>query len=187
MFKIILAVLLLASCSSVKKAVNRSASQTDKRVETTVNQLQYFQHDSTRIYFDSSWLKVRIDSNYSRVTQEDVIEWIDTSVPEVPDSGKVTRKRTTRRIILEAGNKATEAVAAGKRSDSSRAVSQGHTSNQVTQTVDSSGASKAITRNVQRKSFLPWWLWLIAAGVAGLTWRKRGFVLDKLFTPRNRA
>jgi hypothetical protein len=166
---------LLTACTSLKKTINRQKQDVTKSVFSVRDSIGRLTVDSTYTKIISGWKAVTFDSGYDKVTEEEV--------KEVVDSGII--RRETKRTIKEKGQKRVEQLSSITRQDSgSKKIDQQGSVKEV-QKLDSSGVTVAQQKNVNRTSFMPWWIWFIVAGVAVLAWWKRNPIIDFL-TPNNK-
>ena len=159
---------LAASCSSLRKSVNQQKQEITKTMLSTKDSVGRLTIDSTYTKVISGWKTVTMDSGYDKVTEE--------IVKEVIDSGVIRRETT--RTIKEKGQKRVEQLSSITRQDStSKKIEQQSAVSQV-QKQDSTGFTITHQKKVDRISFLPWWIWLIVAGVGMLGWWNRNSIID---------
>jgi hypothetical protein len=164
-------VILAASCHTAHKSMNELHQEASKSSLS-------FKDSTGHTIIDSSYVKEKIysgtmtvDSSYDKVTQEVVKETIDSN----------SIHREIIRTIKEKGNKRVEQSSTTIKNDSTgKKVSQGATVKQ-SQKQDSSVTISVINKDVKRASFLPWWIWLIAAVLIALGWWQRNPII-RFFT-----
>jgi hypothetical protein len=165
--------MLFANCSIFRKSVNTVKQEMSKSTLTKKDSTGHTVIDSTRLKIIAGWKNITVDSGYDKVTEE--------VIKEVIDSGGIRRKTT--RTIKEKGQKRTEQSSNVVKYDSGAAMITEHSQLQEIQREDSSGAAVTIQKDVKRSSFMPWWIWLIAAipvAVCLYIWKRNSIL--KLFT-----
>ena len=165
---IILFLLMIASCSIFHKSVNQVKQDDHKSSLTIKDSLSHVSIDSSGGSGSVQWGSITIDSGYDKVTEEVIKEVIDSNVTH----------RETIRTIKEKGQKRTEQSSATIHNDSaSKKVNQ---IGNVTwlQAKDSSSSKVTAKKNIARTSFLPWWIWLIAAALIVLGWWQRNPIIE---------
>jgi hypothetical protein len=154
--------MLFANCSIFRKSVNTVKQEMSKSTLTKKDSTGHTVIDSTRLKIIAGWKNITVDSGYDKVTEE--------VIKEVIDSGGIRRKRTEQSSNVV-------------KYDSGAAMITEHSQLQEIQREDSSGAAVTIQKDVKRSSFMPWWIWLIAAipvAVCLYIWKRNSIL--KLFT-----
>jgi hypothetical protein len=111
-----------------------------------------------------------IDSDYDKVTEEVIVEVIDSNL--------ISRQVT--RTIKEKGQKKVEKSSSTIKKDSSAKKVDQIAAVMQDQEKDSNATKLVTNKIVNRSSFIPWWLWVIMLAVVVLTWLKR-YSIIKLF------
>lgn len=159
---------LLSACTSLKKTGIRQKQEASKSNFFLRDSLVRTSIDSTYTKIISGWKTVTVDSGYERITEEEL--------KEVIDSGII--RRETKRTIKEKGQKRVEQLSSISRQDSaSKKIDQQAAVKEV-QKRDSAGVTITQQKDVSRKSFMPWWIWFIVAGVAALAWWRRNPIIE---------
>lgn len=159
---------LLSGCSIFHKSVNQQKQETNRQSLSIKDSTGKITFDSTGLNRWLQWGSITVDSGYDRVTEEVIKEVVDSNV---------THRETTR-TIKEKGQKRIEQSSATIHNDSaSEKVDQSATVRQL-QAQDSSSFKVTTTKNVARTSFLPWWIWLIAAALIALGWWQRNPIIE---------
>ncbi len=159
---------LFASCSTMRKTVTQQKQDVNKSTFFLRDSIGSLSIDTSSEKSSIEWGTIAVDSNYDKVTEEEI--------KEVIDSGII--RRETKRTIKEKGQKRVEQSSVIIQKDSSgKQINQQATVMQV-QKNDSSAVTVTHNKQVKRTSFLPWWIWLIA-GIAGVVaWWKRNSIID---------
>jgi hypothetical protein len=108
------------------------------------------------------------DSGYDRVTEEIIKEVIDSNII----------RRETIRTIKEKGQKRVEQTTQVSRYDSTSKKVEQEANVKLLQKEDSTAVTVATQKNIKRTAFLPWWIWVIVAGLGVLGWWKRNSLID---------
>lgn len=168
---LIIMCILAASCSTMRKSLKQQKQETNTHSFSLKDSVGKLVIDTSSVSRTTGWIEYSSDSGYDKVIEE--------VVKEVIDSGVIRRETT--RTIKEKGQKRVDQFTHLSRYDSiSKKVDQNTEFKQV-QKNDSTAVVVATQKDVKRTSFLPWWIWLIALGIAGLAWWKRNSILE-LFT-----
>lgn len=164
----IIGFIILASCSSLRKSVNQQKQEVNKSSFSFKDSAGSLSIDTSSVINLNEWGSCIIDSGYIRVTEE--------VVKEVIDSGVIRRETT--RTIKEKGQKRVEQSTQTSKYDSiGKKVDQNANVKQV-QKQDSSAVTITKDKDIKRTTFLPWWIWLIAAVVGVVAWWKRNPIID---------
>jgi hypothetical protein len=164
--------LLVSACTSVRKSVNQTKQD--------VNKSSLLQKDSTgKLLIDTiavsqsiGWIVYSSDSGYDKITEEVVKEIFDSN----------TIRRETTRTIKEKGQKRVELNTQLSKYDSARKMVEKIAEVKQMQKNDSEAVTVTTQKEIKRTSFMPWWLWLIAAiPVLIIAWLKRTSII-KYFT-----
>lgn len=165
---LIIVCILAASCSSLRKSVNQQKQEVNKSTLTTIDSIGRLSVDTSSVININEWGSWIIDSGYDKVTEE--------VVKEVIDSGVIRRKIT--RTIKEKGQKRVEQTTQLSRYDSIGKNVDQNAELKTMQKVDSNAVAVTKQKEVKRTTFLPWWIWLIAAVVGVVAWWKRNPIID---------
>lgn len=169
---LIILCMLVSSCSVFRKSVNTVRNEASKSSITITDSTGRTTLDSTAIRIISGWKTITFDSGYDKVTEE--------IVKEVIDSNSV--RRETARVIKEKGQKRVEQLSSITGYDSSSKKVDQQAAVKEVQKHDSAGVTVTQQKDVNRKSFMPWWIWLIIAGVAVLGWWQRNPIMEFLLS-----
>lgn len=163
--------ILFTSCSIFKKTVHQQ-----KQVKKST---LLFKDSSGRLAIEmvnktdfTKWGAGIIDSSYDKVTDEFIKDYGDSII--------ITR------YIKEKGQKKTEQLSHTSKFDSASSMISEHSQLQELQEEDSTAVTEVKQKDVHRTTFLPWWIWLIAAGVVALGWWKRNPIIE-FFKPKNKS
>ncbi len=189
----LVASLLLFSCGTTRKAVNKLSQEVRKtgffERDSSVNR----KTDSLSVKIDTASISLKTDSTYEKRIEEEITEYTvpaDTSIKARMDHSTAqnslppgTRIIKTKRSIYEKGNKKTEQAASTKSIDSTRKSSLDHASKSETSKTDSSGKTTSSNKTVKRTRS-NWWIWLLlATGTSGYAWYRRhdikNFIIKK--------
>lgn len=160
----------LASCSSLRKSVNQQKQEVNKSSYSFNDSAGSTSIDTFSQKTLIEWIAASTDSSYDKVTEEVITEVIDSAVIH----------RETKRVIKEKGQKRTEQSTAIVQKDSSGKQIREQATIKQEEKKDSSVVSMIKNKDIKRTSFLPWWIWLIAAIIAGVAWWKRNPIIDFL-------
>jgi hypothetical protein len=166
---LIIICMLFTSCSIFRKSVNTVYQESSKSSIVKKDSTGHTVIDSSRLKIISGWKNITVDSGYDKVTDEVIKDYGDSVF--------------TVRTIKEKGLKRIEQTNHIVKYDSGAAMITEHSQLQEIQKEDSSGAAVTIQKDVKRSSFMPWWIWLIAAipvAVCLYIWKRNSIV--KLFT-----
>lgn len=163
--------MLFASCSSLRKSVSQQKQEIKTHSFSLKDSVGKLLIDTSSVSRSTGWIVYSSDSGYDKVTEE--------VVKEVIDSGVIRRETT--RIIKERGQKRVEQTTQVTRYDSASKKVEQKANVKLLQKEDSTAVTVATQKNIKRTTFLPWWIWLIAAGIGVLAWWKRNSILE-LFT-----
>lgn len=170
---ILLILLGCFGCSSTKKTVSKSSQEVSKSVSFEKDSVGILTLGMIDLKIDTTSAWSIMDSAYDRVTEEVITEY-------QPVAGAEPVKVTTR-IIKEKGQKKTEQTTyQGSTDSTSLSVANKVKENEASNT-DSTGTTVQVDKKVDRKSFLPWWVWLVALAVGSLVVIKRNTILDYFF------
>jgi hypothetical protein len=159
---------LFAACTSTRKSVNQQKQEINKSVISFRDSIGRLTVDSTSISRTTGWVASSTDSGYDKVTEEVITETIDST----------GLRRETTRTIKEKGQKRTEQLSLTSKYDSAGSMITEHSQLLKLEKEDSAAVVIATQKDVKRTSFMPWWVWLIIAGVAVLAWWKRNPIID---------
>jgi hypothetical protein len=160
--------MLVASCSTMRKSVKQQKQETKTNSFLSKDSVGSASFDTSSVSRTTGWIEYSSDSGYDKVTEEVIKEVIDSNII----------RRETTRTIKEKGQKRVEQSTQVSRYDSSsKKVAQNSSVKQL-QKMDSTGVTVSIQKDVKRTTFLPWWIWLIVAGVGVLGWWKRNNIID---------
>lgn len=160
----------LSGCNIFRKSVNQQRQDINKSLQTFVDSIGQHVVDSTVTNLSTGWVTSSVDSAYEKVIEE--------YINEVADSNVIHTE--TKRIIKERGKKTVEQASTVIKYDSAGEKTNNQTHLSHLQREDSSATVIAIQKNVSRTSFLPWWIWLIAAALIALGWWQRNPIIEFL-------
>jgi KaiC/GvpD/RAD55 family RecA-like ATPase len=159
---------LLSSCTSTKKSVKQFTEAVEKTGFISSDTSSKSSVDSSSSTSSITSTKNSVDSNYEKITEETIIDWI-VADPEYNDSAAFYKmvKRQTKRTIKEKGTskkeqqqqQQTTTASSIQRADTSSGThAQG---NHQAATIDKSESDKS-----KWKMFSGWW-WIVIVLVAG--------------------
>lgn len=160
--------ILAAACSSARKSANQQKQEVNKYSYSITDSIGSSSIDSSSENGSISWITTTTDSGYDKVTEEEVKEVIDSNVIH----------RHTKRIIKEKGQKRTEQSSVNIQKDSTGKQAQQNSIVKQFHNEDSSIVNMTKSKYVNRTTFLPWWLWIIASIIGLLVWIKRNSIID---------
>jgi hypothetical protein len=146
---LIIICILFASCNVFKKSVNTQKNDVSKHQLKVTDSIGRLTVDSKAATITTGWVKESVDSGYDKVTDEVIRDYGDSVI--------------TTRITKEKGQKKTEQLSHLSKYDSAGSMITEHSQLQELQEEDSTATVVAVQKDVKRASFMPWWLWLIAA------------------------
>ena len=167
---------LFASCSIFKKSVNTQRNDVSKSTIQFKDSSGSLVVEEVKKIDLTQWGAITVDSGYDKVTEEVVTEVIDSN----------TIRREIKRTIKEKGQKRTEQLSHTSTFDSASSMITGHSQLQELEKEDSAAVIVTTQKIVKRTSFLPWWIWLIVAGLIVLGWWQRNPII-KFLTPNKKA
>lgn len=159
---------LITGCGLTRKSTNREKQDVHNSLLSIADSLGSMSIDSTSTITTTDWVKFALDSDYNKVTEEEV--------KEVFNSGIIHRE--TKRVIKEKVQKRIEQSATTLHQDStSKKVNQVITVSQIRKH-DSSSNTITESKNINRISFLHWWLCLVI--ILFIVWWKRNPIIKFL-------
>lgn len=164
---LIFLLVLFTSCTSTRKSINQVTRDVTKSIRSQKDSIGRLSIDSTNTTTLTEWVMSTVDSGYDKITDEVVKDFGDSVIIV--------------RTIKEKGQKRVEHLSSITRQDSASKKIEQQAAVNVVLKQDSSGVTFTTQKTVNRTSFLPWWVWLIVAGVVVLGWWKRNSIIE-LFT-----
>lgn len=141
--------MLFASCSIFKKSVNTQKSDVSKYQLKIIDSIVSFSTGSTSTSRSTGWVASSTDSGYDKVTDEIIKDYGDSVF--------------TVRTVKEKGQKRTEQLSRTSKYDSTSSMITEHSQLQEVEIEDSAATIVTTNKGIKRSTFLPWWIWLIAA------------------------
>jgi hypothetical protein len=159
--------MLFASCSIFKKSVNQQKQEVNKSLLISRDSIGRWSIDATSTSRSTGWVVSSVDSGYDKVTDEVIKAYGDSVI--------------TIRTIKEKGQKKSEQMSHVSKIDSAGSMITEHSQLHEIQEEDSTTTVVSVQREVKRSSFMPWWLWIIAAApVLVIVWYNRSGLLKFL-------
>lgn len=162
--------MLFTSCGIFKKTVNSQKQKISKSTLLLNDSSGSMLVEEVKKTNLTQWGSTIIDSGYDKVIDEIIIGYTDSIV--------------IRRTTKEKGQKRTEQLSHISKFDSASSMITEHSQLQELQEEDSTAITEVKQKDVARSILLPWWGWLIVAGLAvliALGWWKRNSIIE-LFT-----
>lgn len=180
----ILIIFFFVCCGSVRKMVNRNTAEA-KRTERYYKDSAVLQFtDSIAVQQNSYTWKVKADSSYERIIEEEIIEFTTAKEDSLDKDHLVAGAKIirTKRKIRERGTKASETNKQAAWHDSVSRKTAEQSTVAVKKEADSAGKT-SISMKTTNRSGIPWYIWVIVCIAIGCgIWWKGKRIVARIFS-----